>query len=685
MKGRWKRGHVLHMLWATVLFALPRLELVDGASVPPTGVSQPLELAVLCLVVVLVSRFESGLSDGFRARLSHAASGLSLLIIVIESALALLAYGAGELPRLSVLPDVIVLAISTLRMLAIALDLVLVCCRHSVSDEGERRPPSGPILVTAVCFLLSGFFWRLALALVRVVSPSWSAVQLGSVALASFACALSPCMVALGLNSSRRDVALVMLSPVAGSLLGETIAQLLHAGGGFEGVAVIVSYVLSAPVLISAIAGLLAWKLLLPDFSMRSDEASAEPPHERRDSADWTSVLRLLGGADALTERESRVLELSLRHMKTHEIARELGVAASTVATYRSRALAKLGADGVEDLVMRILVRCGVLEDMPPSDSSDEPEHAAGVGSLNELGSNKPTGADGRREAPRRRWLSRRVRRVFVAVLVWLAYGLVGSLAPAEGGAWILPPLLFVGAVAAGARDFACEDAGGEAVGRPFADVALALMGASLVLLMAVVVVCPTIYLVPFLLIGSLCVGVSADVVLSQHRNAPASRVLLWLSFGLIGCALCGLGTQFVSFTRAPLRAAIVSVMLLLLAIVAFRAGDSAMVASAANVVLSGEARAIAYLEGRGLGRLQAKIALLTAYGLSRDQISEALYASVSTVSNYRSSAYKALGVKGGRELAELLQRDAGFKVLSECGSDVCQRRTHAEREGAHG
>lgn len=676
---------MLHMLWATVLCALPRLDLVDGASMPSVGLSQPLELAVLCLVVVLAVRFEPGLSEGFRARLSHLASGLSLFIIVIEAALALLAYGGEELSWLSALPDVIVIAISMLLVLAIALDLVLVCCRHSVSNGDEDRTPSTPILAVTACFLLSGLFWRLALVLVRTVSPSWSVVQLGSVVLASFACALPPFMVALGLNSSRRDVVLVMLAPVAGSLLGETIAQLLRAGGGFEGVAVIVPYVLSVPVLISATAGLLAWKLFPLDFSMRPDEGSAEPSRERHDSADWSSTLHLLDGAEALTERESRVLELSLRHMKTHEIAHELGVAPSTVATYRSRALTKLGADGVEDLVMRILVRCGVLEDMPPSDSSDESEHAAGVGSSDEPGGNKLAGASGCRLVPRRLWPSRRARRVLVAVLVWLAYGLVGRLAPAEGGAWILPLLLFVGAVAVGVKDFVGEDAGGEAVGRPFADAALALTGASLALLTAVVVVCPTIYLVPFLLIGSFCMGVSADVVLSQCRSKPTSRMLLWLPFGLIGCALCGLGSQFVSFTRAPLRAAIISVMLLLLAVVALRAGDSAMVASAANVVLSGEARVIAYLEGRGLGRLQAKIALLTAYGMSRDQISGVLYASVSTGSNYRSSAYKTLGVKDGRELADLLQRDAGFRVLSERGSDVCQQRAHAEREGAHG
>lgn len=676
---------MLHMLWATILCALPRFELVDGASMPSVGLSQPLELAVLCLVVVLAARFEHGPFEGFRARLSHLASGLSLFLIVVEAVLALLAYGGEELSGPTALPDAFVIAISMLLMLAIALDLVLVCCRHSVSDGGEDRTPSTPILAVAVCFLLSGLFWCLALVLVRTVSPSWSTAQLGSVVLASLACALPPFMVALGLNSSRRDAALVMLAPVAGSLLGETVAQLLRVGGGLEGVAVIVPYVLSAPVLISAIAGLLAWRLLPLDFSMRSDEGSSGPSRERRGSEDWTSVLRLLDGADALTERESHVLELSLRHMKTHEIAQELGIAPSTVATYRSRALAKLGADGVEDLVMRILERCGVLEDMSTSDSSDEPEHTGGAGSSNDPGGNKPAGASGRREAPRRLWPSRRARRVLVAVLVWLAYGLVGRLAPAVGGAWFLPLLLFVGAVAAGAKCFVGEDAGGEAAGRPFADAALVLTGASLAILTAVVVVCPTIYLAPFLLIGSLCVGVSADVVLSQCRSKPASRTLLWLSFGLIGCALCGLGTQFFSFTRAPLRAAIISVMLLLLAIVALRAGDSAMVASAANVVLSGETRALAYLEGRGLGRLQAKIALLTAYGLSRDQISEALYASVSTVSNYRSSAYKTLGVKGGRELADLLQRDAGFRVLSERGSDVCQRRAHAEREGTHG
>lgn len=71
--------------------------------------------------------------------------------------------------------------------------------------------------------------------------------------------------------------------------------------------------------------------------------------------------------------------------------------------------------------------------------------------------------------------------------------------------------------------------------------------------------------------------------------------------------------------------------------------------------------RTIKYLEGRGLGELQAQVMfdLVSGYGVR--EAAERRCTTVATVKSYRQRSYDALGVHSMSELRELLSREAGF------------------------
>ncbi len=81
-----------------------------------------------------------------------------------------------------------------------------------------------------------------------------------------------------------------------------------------------------------------------------------------------------------------------------------------------------------------------------------------------------------------------------------------------------------------------------------------------------------------------------------------------------------------------------------------------------ADVVLTGRKRMQAYLMGRVLSEIKARIALLTTIGFDAKSIASKLSISTSTVSSYRSKGYEKLGVENKAELSELLRREAGTK-----------------------
>ena len=71
--------------------------------------------------------------------------------------------------------------------------------------------------------------------------------------------------------------------------------------------------------------------------------------------------------------------------------------------------------------------------------------------------------------------------------------------------------------------------------------------------------------------------------------------------------------------------------------------------------------RALRYLEGRGLGELQARVALGIALGQSTREICSSCQTTRATVKSYRLRSYQTLGVHSARELREMLLRDTGL------------------------
>ena len=64
---------------------------------------------------------------------------------------------------------------------------------------------------------------------------------------------------------------------------------------------------------------------------------------------------------DSLSPREREVLKLVVEGRTSKQIARALGVLPSTVDTYRSRLMTKLGVNDIPALV-RLAIRAGLIE-----------------------------------------------------------------------------------------------------------------------------------------------------------------------------------------------------------------------------------------------------------------------------------------------------------------------------------
>lgn len=71
--------------------------------------------------------------------------------------------------------------------------------------------------------------------------------------------------------------------------------------------------------------------------------------------------------------------------------------------------------------------------------------------------------------------------------------------------------------------------------------------------------------------------------------------------------------------------------------------------------------RVLRYLEGRGMGELQAQVLLDLACGCDVRTVASRRCTTVATVRSYRQRAYDSLGVHSIDDLRELLSRDAGF------------------------
>lgn len=333
----------------------------------------------------------------------------------------------------------------------------------------------------------------------------------------------------------------------------------------------------------------------------------------------WESVLDKLPGYESLSRREREVLELTLEGKTGKEIGEVLHIAPSTAGSYRSRIYEKLGVSSVQD----------VLSAVAHAMTAGLEEHKEG---------------DGHRE-----------KRVGVPYLYGLLILLLCVAVSMTAQAIYQPYLSCFVVLVAGVLLCICAwrmRSGPLDLTQLFVGLSAGFAGCAILYSSwnLAAVLAPLLLIAAFSIVGECSWGLAAASALAASLFIPGD--------GLVG----GLAT-------VPLAMLLISALLWTIALLSESAKTQRLAADSANLVAEGERRVMAYLEGRGLSELKAKVCLLTAYGFDAQTIADALFVSASTVSNYRSKSYESLGVYGREGLTSLLKHDAGFSgLLSERG-----------------
>lgn len=368
----------------------------------------------------------------------------------------------------------------------------------------------------------------------------------------------------------------------------------------------------ASPLLMGA-ALMVAWVLLR--------NSAVVTPHEETPLVDlrWQNVLEKLPGYESLSRREREVLELTLEGKTGKDAAAVLGIAPSTVGSYRARVFQKLGISSAQDalsLVARTMA-ANVEED---DDGYEQRENRVGI--------SYPCGLLILSLCTVLSITGQAIYRPYLTCLIVLVDGLFLCIS-----AWQMCDEAFDLT-----RLFTGLSAGFAACGVLYGSWNL------------------TAVLGPLLLIAAL----SAAGGYSWGLIAGSTFAV---SLFIPGDGLGGV------LATAPASMLLLSALLLTIARLSESAKAQRIAADSVNLVATGERRAMSYLEGRGLSELRAKVCLLTAYGFDGQAIADALFVSTSTVSSYRSKSYEALGVHDKRGLVSLLKHDAGFTgLLDETG-----------------
>lgn len=135
----------------------------------------------------------------------------------------------------------------------------------------------------------------------------------------------------------RRRAACVAAAVALVAYLGLAAAYYLGLGGDLYGLRQLISFFER----VARYAAWCLWGVVLATWVMPAPGAT-EPP---------ASPLDGRPGADALTEREREVAELLVSGSTQAQAAEALGISASSVSTYRSRACEKLGLASLDELV----------------------------------------------------------------------------------------------------------------------------------------------------------------------------------------------------------------------------------------------------------------------------------------------------------------------------------------------
>lgn len=368
-----------------------------------------------------------------------------------------------------------------------------------------------------------------------------------------------------------------------------------------------------------------------------------------------------------LTEREVSVMEGTVCGESAEKIAGELGLAKSTVATYRRRCCEKLGVRGVKELRELADEACGVglEEDLKLGTSYDE-----------ELVGSDDGGGD----------TGGLVRPLLIVLL--LLIGPSETMVPAElqmGDMRFtrLPFAIFWLVCLIGIMSCAVRELGNRSpigMRAPHETVASILLtyavsisayciwcgnGGAGILLFTMLSVCGLTFggedwlskdgLAPRAcgLVESVLKGID-KLLIADSRPALLAFASLCLSMDLLIPSYPYLLMRFLD----PLFVLVAACLLL---IEVYDRNTSRVVLSARK-----EDRGLSYLMGRGLGELQARVMLDLACGYRSREVCERRNVAPSTVRSYRYRCFAQLGVNSMSELRKLLFTEAGVTGFSK-------------------
>lgn len=360
--------------------------------------------------------------------------------------------------------------------------------------------------------------------------------------------------------------------------------------------------------------------------------------------------------ARALTGRESEVLARTVRGETAGAIASAMGIAESTVSSHRRHGYEKLSVAGKGALLA--LAREGGVEVRDVGEGVDEPS------------------GDARSRTPSA------MLTCAWAVLVVVAIAAAPPTEVLVDGEWVygiefyaswgLGVLLL--AIATVVGDIGPAVASGTAGSSPLLHVAL-LCSVTLLGPIAIYfswVVMPDYRLWASLLIVTCLLALGIDGPGTQGQGTflrtcfvacgNALRECLATDSG--GLLLVGAGfavaqsVDSLVFTWQGLADLIVVLSLVAVAHVVERLGAGAPQTPPPE---KERERALKYLEGRGMGELQAKVTLDLCLGYGTEEVASLRDVSIATVKSYRFRSYRLLGVHGIGELRELLADEANF------------------------
>ena len=363
-----------------------------------------------------------------------------------------------------------------------------------------------------------------------------------------------------------------------------------------------------------------------------------------------------------LTEREVAVLEGTVRGESAEKIAQRLGLAKSTVATYRRRCCEKLGASGVKELRDLAEELCDVGGEI---DEVVESVHDEGSNGLDKSG--------------------------FIRPIVILLLLMAGSFAHTfdnvqVGGVWLsrlsfvafwlicLSVLFYALARQLLYKSFVCPCSFREEVSSII--LTYTVSSSAFCFWWGPVWVAPLL----FVMLPVYCLAFGGVI----HLLGKSPSVLIKGMFSLL---LRGADRLLIADSRLPLLAfaslclaqklhlsvgyPLETLRLLIPAIlvIASRAMFRKIYDSLIPKTLltgRGEGRALSCLMGRGLGELQACVMLDLACGFQSREIRERRHVAASTIRSYRYRCFEKLDIHGIPELRKLLANEAGLTDFSK-------------------